>query len=239
MASRIDLRRSAHAFQLLTLVLILPGLFSVAGCSGDSTAGLLGRYLRQAVLPDQGESYTRKQVADKPHASLGLAIGASSKGLVFLEEVRGRDHRWVSGDPIAIVTRGPRILAAAGLEHPQAPADLTGTRFNGRDPADGMLHTLVRPLTAIRFLDFRRERIFNVRLSCRFVPKGETTVMIVGITHKVVEVRERCHAPLIHWRFTNVFWADTSTGRVWRSRQHVHPKAPVITMDVLRPSAVR
>jgi hypothetical protein len=39
----------------------------------------------------------------------------------------------------------------------------------------------------------------------------------------------------MRWNFDNEYWTDKMTGYVWRSSQHIHPKAPPLILEVLRP----
>lgn len=205
----------------------------LAGCASDHTAVLFSRYLYETSFATDRAAYDRARVGSVPYASIGLGIGDSRKQLIVLESVTGRDHRWLTGDPVAIVTRGGRIMNTAGF-----PDDLSATRLPGPDPADGGLHRLTGPVTATRIIDLRADRVFDQRVDCRLKPAGRETVTILGVDRDLIRVKERCKAKRIHWRFTNVFWADPETGRLWRSRQHVHPRMPPLTIDVLRPSSV-
>ena len=219
--------------QALSAVAVVAAGLVLGACSKDHTVFMFAEYIYEASFTSDKAAYDRTRVGDVPYASIGLGVGGARKQLIVLESVDGRDHRWLTGDPIAIVTRGGRILSTAGF-----PDDLSATRPAGPDPVDGGLHRLTKPTPAVRIIDLRRDRVFDQRVDCMLKPRGRTRIEILGVERQVVKVKEKCRAKRIYWSFTNVYWADVETGRVWRSRQYIHPRMPALTIDVLRPSSV-
>ncbi len=50
-----------------------------------------------------------------------------------------------------------------------------------------------------------------------------------------MRVDESCRSRKPEWSFTDNYWVDLDNGRVWRARQHVHPKGGIIETEIFRP----
>ncbi len=225
------MRSNATGKVLPSRVAALLALLLLTGCASNDGALLFGRYLWEGIIAPPETTYGRADVRAIPFATLGIAFGRQARTIVALESVQGRDHRWVTADPYVLVTRGGRVVSTAGL-----PANLSASRFPEPDPVDGRLHRLTGPMETVRLIDLTENRIFDQRVRCTLRPRGTDTITILGIERDLLRVTERCKARRIHWRFTNTYWVDADTGRVWRSRQHLHPAIPALTVDVLRPA---
>jgi hypothetical protein len=77
--------------------------------------------------------------------------------------------------------------------------------------------------------------VFGATAQCSRRAVGDETIQIFGAPIATRHVVEHCDVPTIRWRFDNDFWEDRMSGYVWRSSQHIHPKAPVLTLEVFRP----
>ncbi len=71
------------------------------------------------------------------------------------------------------------------------------------------------------------------RYTCTLTPAGENTITLAGTPIKVIGYAENCSGEA--GQFTNLYAADTRTGRVWQSKQYVGPLMPAILLDVLEP----
>jgi hypothetical protein len=64
---------------------------------------------------------------------------------------------------------------------------------------------------------------------------GDDNVEIFGSRIPTRHIVEHCTVEALKWNFDNEFWKDRTSGYVWRSSQHIHPKSPPIILEVLRP----
>lgn len=175
---------------------------------------------------------TREKVKALPYAQIAVALDDNQPALVVLAEATGPDLHWVSQDRVVFVTRGGRLIQTAGL-----PADLQATSLVDTDPViASRLHLLSGPVTVRRYLDL--ENIgYGVAVESVVTPQQPETIAVLDRSLATVRIAETCRAAQIDWEHTNLYWADTRSGRIWRSRQHVHPDTPAITITVLKPAA--
>jgi hypothetical protein len=72
-------------------------------------------------------------------------------------------------------------------------------------------------------------------VACSARAAGRQTVKILGQPIATMRVDEACRARKPEWAFTDNYWVDLDNGRVWRSRQHIHPKGGIIETEIFRP----
>jgi len=154
---------------------------------------------------------------------------------MVLGRVDGHDLHWVAADRVVLATRNSRIVKTANL-----PLDnIRESRFGPHgDPVTNSLHMLgPEGMVAERQVDFQRERRYGARINSRFEIIGEERLVILDIAFDCLIVRESCQAREINWQFENRFWAETTTGFVWKSVQHLVREIPPITLEVLKAAA--
>jgi hypothetical protein len=172
---------------------------------------------------------TRDQVRKIPYATLRAKIGKGQRALLVLNRYDGSDLHWVSADRVALTTRRGRLVKTAGM-----PVDLRYTQFIGGDPVAGGLVGMKRPTTWTRLIDLDPGAHYGVPVEATLEPLGEERIEILELTYDTVKVRERNYAALLDWEFENQFWAETSSGVVWRSLQHIAPELPPIEIELLK-----
>ena len=64
---------------------------------------------------------------------------------------------------------------------------------------------------------------------------GDDSIEIFGSRIPTRHIVEHCIVQVLRWNFDNEFWQDRTSGYVWRSSQHIHPKSPPLILEVLRP----
>jgi hypothetical protein len=139
----------------------------------------------------------------------------------------GNDLLWLAGQRAAIVTRDGRIVRAAGLGY-----DLSGlvtrqmaTRLNSAQPAKFSWSA-----------DFPDLNVYSAQITCEDKPVGTDPITLLGKTINTLRIDETCESEVLGWSFTNYYWVSPSSGVVWRSLQHLHPKLDVVELSVLRPA---
>lgn len=204
----------------------------LAGCADPA---LFERNVRAFAKPIFGHSnrgFTRDQVAQFAAASIELVVGGGVAQLLLLTSVSGPDHIWGIPDQTILQTRGGRLMATGGLAH-----DLSHTSNISTDPAEGNL-LASDGAGCLRSLDFQDDYGVGCQAESKFSVENHETLTILGARLETVRIVEHVRVKTIGWRHTNTFWADASTGMVWRSRQHAHPDIGILTITTLRPSNV-
>lgn len=204
---------------------------AVAGCSGNPHVREYLSVMSQALGAKQSRQIPRSEVAKYAAASLQIQLGNGPAGLILLHSVQGQDRLWLSSDNILIVTRGGRLMQTGGFKH-----DLAGTTLLTHDPADGGLLTSdgTKCVRTLAYATNGNNADAQVTAVSRFEVVGPRTLEILGVETPTLYVREHVYTREVVWRYRNEFWADMRSPTVWKSRQHIYPDQPPLTLTTLR-----
>ena len=212
----------------LALVLLTAGCSS--GQSGNTNYSQFLQIARQSLSASFGKvRVTRQQAAAIPYATMGFIQDGGNENMVILGTDQGGEQLWTSAAKVVIVTRDGRIARTLGLDH-----DLSGMTARGGvlPPPSAALNA---PFTSTRLQDYPEMDMYGVIVSCSARAAGRQTVKILGQPIATMRVDESCRARKPEWSFTDSYWVDTDNGRVWRARQHIHPKGGIIETEIFRP----
>jgi hypothetical protein len=176
--------------------------------------------------------FTRQHISDLPYASMGVSFGSRAAAVMILASYDGPDLHWVSADSVLLATRGGRLVKTVGL-----PRDVRGTLFENTDPVTSGLHQLRGALDARYALDLLPGDEFGVPVESTFEPVGAEKITILDLEFETVKIEEKIRVRAWGWSAVNTYWADVSTGFVWRSTQQFCPQTPAVTLEVLKPAA--
>lgn len=213
----------------VTVCVIATLLAGLQGCGNTHATDLYLKWMSQLYKGDK-KTYERKDVLKIPYASIGLSVGKAPSKLIVLGYNEGDRLRWVTADPAVVVTRRGRIVETSGFEH-----DLKHTQFIHADPLADPTQWNIRARKIVRTVDLPDYGAYGQPVTCHWLRVGAERISIIGDDHDVVVYKEECESDELDWTFTNMFWADPESGRIWRSSQHVHPKLPPFVIEVLRP----
>jgi hypothetical protein len=87
------------------------------------------------------------------------------------------------------------------------------------------------------FIDIKDLLVSGALMECDAHAVGPESVTILGKAISTVHVTEDCSVPALKWSFTNHYWISPTSGVVWQSLQHTHPKLDPLTIEVLRPAS--
>jgi hypothetical protein len=212
-----------------TRLLPLVGALALAGCAHIPLLSIAGQTLGFG-LPDY--PVTRADVDLSPYAFIAVRLGRAPRATLALAYYDGADRQWMAGNEVMLVTREGRLVRTVGL-----PEDLGGTTgLAGSDPLAAGLHRLkdeAGPM--VKYVDLPGRNQYGTAVTLRYVREGEEAIEILEQTHQTVRVREEFTAG--KWTGTNLYWADATTGFVWKSVQHVAPDLPPLEIEVLKPPA--
>jgi len=205
---------------------ILPVLLLTA-CARDSDVFQVGNLIYRS-LAGSAEKIPRERAAATPYAAMGMELGSSPQALLVLGTVREDELEWYAGEEVFVATRRGRVIRTAGL-----PYDLGGLHAV---PASSITGTMSGNQAATPFaLDFPDLGIFGATAQCSSRNLGDDEVEILGARIPTRHTVEHCEVEALRWKFDNEFWEDRTSGYVWRSSQHIHPKSPPLILEVLRP----
>lgn len=211
--------------------LVLAAAACSSSNSGNTNYPQFFKLVRQSLSSGFGKTrITRAQAAAIPYASLGYTLDGGNQGLLVLATDSGGDLLWTSAAHVVIVTREGRIIRTIGLG--KDLSNLTSQDQSGLPPVAAAVRT---PFSSTRLEDFPDLGLYGVRVSCRATLAGRQSVKILGQVIATLRVEEACTSRNPSWSFTDSFWVDKDSGFVWRSRQHVHPKAMPVETEIFRP----
>ena len=203
---------------------LLP-LLVLTACARDSEVLQVGSVLLNSVSRSSVK-IPRERAAAIPYATMGLEIGSSDQALLILGTTTQDELDWFAGEQVFVRTRGGRVIRTAGL-----PYDLGGLRalpVAGGTAAGGAAPMLYS-------LDFPDLGVFGATAQCASRDLKDDTIEILGARILTRHITEHCSVQALRWNFDNEFWRDRTSGYVWRSSQHIHPKSPPLILEVLRP----
>ncbi len=199
-------------------VLFLPVLSACAGASGMT--GSLHDFLERANLARSRAASNTAPAASS--AAIGVAYGDSPEVFLSLDATERSRLTWLGQDRVLIVTDNGRIVKTAGL-----PVNLGGSSPFFRDRGNGTERSFS--------LDFPDLDIFGAPILCNRQDYGDVTIRVPGGTMLAGHIVEHCSSTPMNWTFDNEYWEDRKTQYVWRSCQSIHPGAPPVMLEVLRP----
>ncbi len=213
-------------------VLVTASALAVTACESLPSFDSARRAFDFALYGQPDVPLERSRVDTLPYASIRAKMGHSGRVLMILGRYEGRDLHWISADNVALVTRGGRLVKTAGL-----PLNLKETVLLGADPVAGALNRLNGGAALRRVVDLDFEGRYGVPIDAEITPLGFASIEILERRYDTVVVREDNVAATLDWSFTNYFWAERTTGFVWRSFQHFSPDLPAVEIEVLKPAA--
>ena len=179
---------------------------------------------------NQSSGFTRAQIAQIPAASIAVSVGADDPQLMLLTDVSGNVHQWAGAGHRVLETRGGRITKTGGFGH-----DLANTTEITADPAQAAI-LLADQEHCDRALDFTDSNGMDCEALSVFRVEGPETLVILGAKISTLRIVEHVRVKALSWRHKNTFWAEMTTGYVWRSRQHTHPSLDPLTLTTMRPA---
>lgn len=205
------------------LALAVMGL--LAGCSSEDSDWMYMAKAARHLWDTRDAAVTLDEASNIPFATLGVRLdGGREQIMVLATDVAG-DRLWSSSGGFSLATRYGRVVRTVGLG-----TDLGG--FSSETPSH---ENWLVPHTLSWKADFPDLGYYSVAVTCDVRPAGKDPITILGQAFDTVRVDESCRADKLGWSFANSYWVSPSTGRVWRSIVHIHPKGPELELEILRP----
>jgi hypothetical protein len=202
----------------------------LAGCSSDphSDSADMLKMLGQSFDTFTGdEGIPREQAAAIPYASIGVRVGGSAQAMLVLATQARNVCLWTSAAHIAVETQSGRITRTAGLPH-----NMSQSAFSGSDPLQSGLTR--RGARCDYVIDLPDRNIFQAPVTYEMDAPVPDEIVILGAKLAVLHVRERGSCSVLDWQFVNEYWADTTSGFIWKSLQTIHPDLDAMEIVVFR-----
>jgi hypothetical protein len=208
------------------LLLAGAAALGLAGCSSDGGGDWLAVLKAARGAWDSRDAPVAiDQAAAIPYATLGIRIDGGREQILVLAMDNGGERLWAAAAHIAITVRLGRIVQTAGFGH-----DLDGFNVVEGSPLNWTI-----PHRYIWDADFTDLGLYALPIHCEMTPVGNDPIEIFGKTFDTIRVDETCHAEKLDWSFTNSYWVNPDTGRVWRAIEHIHPNGSTLEIRLLRP----
>lgn len=172
---------------------------------------------------------TLQQAAAIPYASMGWRLNDGPQNIIILATDAAQEQLWTSRARIVIQTQDGRIKRTFGL-----PRNMGALTPRSDRKLNAPATALQGPYTGQFLSDFPDMDAYSVPITCRAQAKGRRAVTILGRSISTVRVEEQCTCPSLRWTFKNIYWIDSQTGFVWRSRQTIHPLGDTLETEMFR-----
>jgi hypothetical protein len=223
--------------------LSLAALALLAACSNGGMDPLVGNAMddlgevllsgvgREAKRAEQPEPLTREDIERADIAAIWARLeGDPAPTLMYAASLNGGYLTYTSQFRQSLTLRGQRVTATRGLGW-----DLLSMRSGPDDP-------LVRPRPPSQW-PAQVQRIYEFPANspqakletyvCSFEPGAPGEQVILQRRYVGVEIIETCDGP--SGPFENHYFADSSTGFVWRSLQWIGPRMQQVDIQILEP----
>jgi Group 4 capsule polysaccharide lipoprotein gfcB, YjbF len=205
---------------------VLACVVLLAACSSEGGGDwLMMLKAAQDAWEGSDAAVSLNDAARIPYATLGIRINEGREQILILATDVEGERLWTSSAKVALTTRRGRIVRTAGFG-----TDLSGYASDQRG-VDDWRHRHAYTWSG----DFSDLGYYSVSIVCTVEPLGPDPITILGKSFDTIRVDERCRSDALDWTFTNSYWVSAQSGRVWRSRQHFHPKGPAVEIQFLRP----
>lgn len=187
--------------------------------------------IRGYALGYQDHPITRELVDKIPYASMKLAVGKGSAGLLILEESSKGTHTYMSADGIRFVIEDGAIIRTSGFEN-----NLTYRL----EPTDSVLEFLESGKKEIDYLTYHsydQPKLINLKLKTRLKRMDTEMHEILGVKYQLIRVEQTLENEYLGWKKNNIYWLDPEDYFVWKSKQYISPLLPEIRYEITKKPA--
>lgn len=215
----------------------------LAACSsgGDSTSERLAPILQDTIFggPIFGEDkpapkppvFTRAQLNDVPFATIAVKDAEGNRSYVVPLADNGGYLMYQDAGRRGITMRGGLITATQGFFY-----NMSASQHAVEDPIVTPKPVAEWPARVFRNYQFSLRggaKDFEITASCRFKFGPRERIEIVELFFDTVRITETCSNTVRS--FENTYWADPTSGFIWRSEQWVGPRQDSLNIEIIRP----
>ena len=232
--SHLNFQARLFFLKMITLSLAL----SFISCSSFDTSniapGLRGATssISKAIF-GYSDDYINKNLVDSiPYASMKVRIGKGPSGLMILESIEGGKSVWVSNDNVYLVIKEGKIIRTSGLVNNLTIYESPPVTFNEiiKDKFSSEFY--------YAYYSYDYPELYGLKTKVVTKNLGKEIISILGEEKEVFLLEEKVVSKEIGWKVKNSYWIDSSSGFVWKSRQYISPKLPVLEIEVTKKPAI-
>ena len=173
---------------------------------------------------------TRAQLDQIPFATIAVSSEISPRAYVIPLADNGGYLSYVDESQRTLVLFGGLITGTYGLG-----LNLAGVKHAVDDPVANPTPVDSWPTAIDRSYQFPRrdQNGYSITVRCQFQQVASETIEIVELNFDLIRVQETCRNNVR--TFTNTYWAEAATGRIWKSVQWIGPQQNQLTIEVIRP----
>ena len=159
---------------------------------------------------------------DSPAVGFVVAVAQNTGGYVTFQDQARR----------SVILRGGQLSGTQGFGY-----DLSAIKVQRNDPIVFQTPVAAWPKTLVRNYQFSLQHTsdFQVSVTCILNVVAREEIVIFDTPFETTRIQEDCNND--RRRFRNVYWADATTGFIWRSKQWIGPKVSAMTLEVVTPTA--
>lgn len=223
--------RSAMS-HIRSILLLLPALL-LAACTDKGELPAPFDTLDAVFFPQSAPSADEIDVDKLPVAAILVEFGRGS-ARVALADTRDGTLIWRARDRAEIHTRNGILVRTVGL-----PDDVRVIRFDGLPPgARTPVPAAAGAGTYVRIFDMPDRRLYGARADCSLAEVGQEPVKVGKYEFGTVVYDESCTVEALGWQYTNRYWYEPDSKRIWRSTQRLSRELGDMEITLLRPARI-
>lgn len=203
----------------------------VSACGTDSVWSNAKNIVVERFSADRHKfAHTRASVEAIPYASIKVQLEGTPPAIMVLGYVDGTNLQWIASNNISISTRNGRIVHTVGFEKDIAFLEIEGNDFINNSEAGNSVESMHYQIR----IESKSPSLSSELLMCEARLKGQETIMILEYSYKTNLFEEKCKSSE-GWRVENLYWIDSESGFVWRSRQGLVNGQYSMEINILKP----
>ena len=195
---------------------LLPVVLFVSSCAQFTIQDYKSVY--QAVfIKNDGFPITQEYIDSKKYSFAKFQIGNREPAILTLVSINRDLYTWISAAGEKITTRHGKIVQTFGLDHDISILDHNELTYFKSNPKVLIKHESPSAL-------IEKDISFMTSNSKKFSASYKNDQLV-----RVFE--EYFESKKIRWKGVNLYWVDSETGLVLRSRQEIHPYEETINIE--------
>jgi hypothetical protein len=203
--------------------------FILVLCGCSQKASSIVDTFKSALVDGQDVHLTASKVGAIPYASIYAQVGDGPRVFMVLGFVENQRLKWFSADSRMIVTQFGRVIKTIGLPI----INLDALTSYAPDPLSLGSHSVRTGAAWAWMSDLSPGYNYGLKFQGSFVFEAKEELSILGQKRSVDRYQERV-VDATGEPFSNLFWLDSDTGDVVKSRQRFGAGLPVIEITQLK-----
>lgn len=212
--------------------MLLPALL-LGACTDTTDLPAPFDTLNAVFFPPSAPTAQEIDVDKLPVAAILVGFGRGS-ARVALAGTQDGTLIWRAADRAEIHTRHGVLMRTVGL-----PDNLHIVRIDGLpEGASTPVPAAAGARPYVRIFDLPNRRLYGARADCSLAEVGQEPLQIGQYRFDTVVYDETCTVEAMRWRYTNRYWYEPDSTRVWRSVQHISPDMGDMDITLLRSAPI-